>query len=142
MSLSMVLLPVFALVALTFLLFLGMAGNRIKAMSAGQAKEADIVGGTVKWPARAAQFSDCFRNQFEIPVLFYALIAIGLPLRRIDLVLVLLSWVFVVARYAHAGVFVTNNRLPPRAMAYFASVLVLMAMWIYFAFKTLLAVVP
>ncbi|MDB5549622.1 MAG: hypothetical protein JWP21_3069, partial [Tardiphaga sp.] len=86
-------------------------------------------------------FGDCFRNQFEIPVLFYALIAIGLPLRRIDLVLVLLSWVFVVARLAHAGIFVTSNDLRPRATAWFASALVLMAMWIYFALKMLLATV-
>ncbi|MDB5629108.1 MAG: hypothetical protein JWQ51_1448 [Tardiphaga sp.] len=141
MSVQMVLLPVFVLVALTFALFFGMAGNRMRAMKTGQAKPNDIVAGTVKWPARAAQFGDCFRNQFEIPVLFYALIAIGLPLRRIDLVLVLLSWVFVVARLAHAGIFVTSNDLRPRAMAWFASALVLMAMWIYFALKMLLATV-
>ncbi|MDB5627053.1 MAG: hypothetical protein JWR73_2855 [Tardiphaga sp.] len=141
MSVQMVLLPVFVLVALTFALFFGMAGNRMRAMKSGQAKPNDIVAGTVKWPARAAQFGDCFRNQFEIPVLFYALIAIGLPLRRIDLVLVLLSWVFVVARLAHAGIFVTSNDLRPRAMAWFASALVLMAMWIYFALKMLLATV-
>ncbi|MDB5547950.1 MAG: hypothetical protein JWP21_1397 [Tardiphaga sp.] len=141
MSVQMVLLPVFVLVALTFALFFGMAGNRMRAMKTGQARPNDIVAGTVKWPARAAQFGDCFRNQFEIPVLFYALIAIGLPLRRIDLVLVLLSWVFVVARLAHAGIFVTSNDLRPRAMAWFASALVLMAMWIYFALKMLLATV-
>ncbi|MDB5574314.1 MAG: hypothetical protein JWR79_1471 [Tardiphaga sp.] len=141
MSVQMVLLPVFVLVALTFALFFGMAGNRMRAMKTGQARPNDIVAGTVKWPARAAQFGDCFRNQFEIPVLFYALIAIGLPLRRIDLVLVLLSWVFVVARLAHAGIFVTSNDLRPRATAWFASALVLMAMWIYFALKMLLATV-
>ena len=141
MSVQMVLLPVFVLVALTFALFFGMAGNRMRAMSSGQAKSHDIIAGTVKWPSRAAQFGDCFRNQFEVPVLFYVLIAIGLPLRRIDLVLVLLSWVFVVTRYAHAGIFVTSNGLQPRAMAFFAGTLVLMAMWIYFAFKMLLATV-
>ena len=141
MSVQMVLLPVFVLVALTFALFFGMAGNRMRAMKTGQAKPNDIISGTVKWPTRAAQFGECFRNQFEIPVLFYALIAIGLPLRRIDLVLVLLSWVFVVTRYAHAGIFVTSNALQPRAMAFFSGTLVLMAMWIYFALKMLLATV-
>ena len=141
MSVQMVLLPVFVLVALTFAVFFGMAGNRMKAMSSGQAKPNDILAGTVKWPSRAAQFGDCFRNQFEVPVLFYVLIAIGLPLRRIDLVLVLLSWVFVITRYAHAGIFVTSNGLQPRAMAFFSGTLVLLAMWIYFAIKMLLATV-
>ena len=141
MTVQMVLLPVFVQVALTFAMFFGMASNRMRAMTSGQAKPNDILAGTVKWPSRATQFGDCFRNQFEIPVLFYALIAIGLPLRRIDLVLVMLSWVFVIARLAHAGIFVTSNGLQQRAMAWFASVLVLMAMWIYFAFKMLLATV-
>ncbi len=141
MSVQMVLLPVFVLVALTFALFFGMAGNRMRAMKTGQAKPNDIISGTVKWPTRAAQFGECFRNQFEIPVLFYALIAIGLPLRRIDLVLVTLSWIFVITRYAHAGIFVTSNALQPRAMAFFSGTLVLMAMWIYFALKMLLATV-
>lgn len=141
MSVQLVLLPVFVLVALTFALFFGMASNRMRAMKTGEAKPRDIISGSVKWPTRAAQFGECFRNQFEIPVLFYALIAIGLPLRRIDLVLVMLSWVFVITRFAHAGIFVTSNALQPRAMAWFSGVLVLFAMWIYFAFKMLLATV-
>ncbi|MDB5624955.1 MAG: hypothetical protein JWR73_757, partial [Tardiphaga sp.] len=50
MSVQMVLLPVFVLVALTFALFFGMAGNRMRAMKTGQARPNDIVAGTVKWP--------------------------------------------------------------------------------------------
>ena len=42
-------------------------------------------------------------------MLFYVLIALALPLRKADLVIVLLSWVFVVTRFAHAGIFVTSN---------------------------------
>ena len=42
-------------------------------------------------------------------MLFYVLIALALPLRHADLVIVLLSWVFVVTRFAHAGIFVTSN---------------------------------
>lgn len=136
MSVQMVLLPVFVQVALVFALLFGMAATRTKALTSGQMK---APGAT--WPAPAANFGNCFSNQFEVPVLFYALIAIGLPLRRIDLVLVLLSWVFVVTRYAHAGIFVTSNNLRTRPLAWFAGVLVLFAMWLYFAFKMLLATV-
>jgi hypothetical protein len=68
------------------------------------------------------------------------LIAIALPLRHADLVIVLLSWVFVVTRYAHAGVFTTSNNLRQRFGAYIAGVLVLLAMWIYFALKILLLI--
>ena len=75
-----------------------------------------------------------------MPVLFYALIALALPLRHADLVIVLLSWVFVITRFAHAGIFVTSNNIQQRGMAWFAGVLVLFAMWLYFALKILLLI--
>ena len=61
------------------------------------------------------------------------------PLRRADLVIVMLSWVFVVTRFAHAGIFVTSNDVRTRSLAWFAGVLVVIAMWVYFALKILLA---
>jgi hypothetical protein len=135
----MVLLPVFVLVGLTFALLLGMATMRTRAITGGETKMKDVALGEPNWPTRAAQIGNCFSNQFEIPVLFYILIAIALPLRRADLVIVLLSWVFVVTRFVHAGIFVTSNDLRQRGPAWFAGVLVLFAMWLYFALKLLLA---
>jgi hypothetical protein len=51
-----------------------------------------------------------------------------------------MSWVFVVTRFVHAGIFVTHNDLNRRSLAWFAGVLVLFAMWIYFALKLLLLI--
>ena len=124
MSVRWVLLPVFLSVGLTFALLLGMVATRTRAKKAG------AVGND--------QFGDCFSNQFELPLLFYLLIALALPLRHVDYVLVLLSWVFVVTRFAHAGIFVTSNNLQQRGGAWFAGVLVLFAMWLYFALSILL----
>jgi hypothetical protein len=140
MSVQAVLLPVFVLVGLTFGLLLWMAGARRDALVGGEAKVRDIVLGQPNWPTRATQIGNCFRNQFEMPLLFYILIALALPLRHADLVIVLLSWVFVVTRVAHAGIFVTSNDLNQRSLAWFAGVLVLFAMWLYFALKILLLI--
>jgi hypothetical protein len=126
MSVRWVLLPVFLSVGLTFALLLGMVTTRTRAKKAGG------VGND--------QFGDCFSNQFELPLLFYVLIALALPLRHVDFVMVLLSWVFVVARFAHAGIFVTSNNLSQRGGAWFAGVLVLFAMWLYFALSILLLI--
>jgi hypothetical protein len=136
----MVLLPVFVLVGLTFALLLWMAGARRQALVDGEAKVRDVVLGQPNWPTRATQIGNSFSNQFELPVLFYILIALALPLRHADLVIVLLSWVFVVTRFAHAGIFVTSNDLKQRSLAWFAGVLVLFAMWIYFALRILLLI--
>jgi hypothetical protein len=140
MSVPMVLLPVFVLIGLTFALLLGMARARRGALVAGQTKVRDIVMGQPNWPTRATQIGNCFKNQFELPVLFYILIAIALPLRHADLIIVLLSWVFVVTRFIHAGIFVTSNDLNHRSLAWFAGVLVLLAMWLYFALRILLLI--
>jgi hypothetical protein len=136
----MVLLPVFVLVGLTFVLLLWMAGARRQALVGGETKIRDIALGQSNWPDRATQIGNCFANQFELPLLFYILIALALPLRRTDLFMVLMSWVFVVTRFAHAGIFVTSNDLNRRSLAWFAGALVLFAMWIYFALKILLLI--
>ena len=140
MSVPMVLLPVFVLIGLTFALLLWMAGARRGALVGGQTKIRDIVLGQPNWPIRATQIGNCFKNQFELPVLFYILIAIALPLRHTDLIIVMLSWVFVITRFVHAGIFVSSNDLGQRSMAWLSSALVLLAMWVYFALKILLLI--
>jgi hypothetical protein len=140
MSVQMVLLPVFVLVGLTFVLLLWMAGARRGALVGGETKIRDIALGQPNWPAGATQIGNCYANQFELPLLFYVLIALALPLRHADLIIVLLSWVFVVLRFVHAGIFVTSNDLGQRSSVWLAGVLVLLAMWIYFALKILLLI--
>ena len=117
MSIQSVLLPVFVLVGLTFALLLGMATARRSALVSRETKIRDIALGQQNWPVRATQIGNCYRNQFELPILFYVLIAIALPIRHADLIIVILSWVFVVTRLVHAGVFVTSNDLGRRSLA-------------------------
>jgi hypothetical protein len=138
MSVQTVLLPVFVLIGLAFALLLGMAAARTRSLRSGETRFEDIALREPNWSARATQIANCFSNQFEVPVLFYVLIALALPLRHADLVIVVLSWVFVLTRFVHAGIFVTSNNVPQRGMAWFAGVVVLMAMWIYFALRILL----
>jgi len=120
MTVQMVLLPVFVQVGLTLFLLL----------STARAQRNPNV--------RETRNDNGFADEFGLPVLFYALIAIALPLRRTDLVLVMLSWVFVVTRFAHAGILATSGEGRNRSLAWLAGALVLLAMWVYFALKILL----
>ena len=140
MSVQMVLLPVFVQIGLTFALLLSMVSVRTRALKGREVSLRDIALGQPNWPTRATQIGNCFKNQFELPLLFYALIALAFPIRHADLVIVMLSWVFVVTRFAHAGIFVTSNDVRTRSLAWFAGVLVLFAMWLYFALKILLLI--
>jgi hypothetical protein len=114
MMVQTVLLPVFVLVAITLGMFFW-TGRGGRATTRGDAGEL---------PNTAPQ----------LDMLFYALIAIGLPLRKIDLALLCLSWVFVIARFVGAG-FLAGSR---SGQAWLASTLVLLAMWFYFALRMLL----
>ncbi len=140
MSVQMVLLPVFVQIGLTFALLLSMVSVRTRALKGREVSLKDIALGQPNWPTRTTQIGNCFKNQFELPLLFYALIALAFPIRHADLVIVMLSWVFVVTRFAHAGIFVSSNNVQRRSLAWFAGVLVLFAMWVYFALKILLPV--
>lgn len=137
MSVAEVLLPVFAHVLLVFILLFWMGKERRGALVSREVQMKDIALDEPNWPKQATQLANCLKNQFEFPVLFYSLVALALPLRQADLLFVLLSWVFVVTRYAHAGIFVTSNNVKQRSLAFFAGVLVLLIMWIVFAFKIL-----
>ena len=140
MSVQMVLLPLMVQIGLTFALLIAMAGLRRQTLVSGETKIRDIALGEPNWPTRATQVGNCYRNQFELPVLFYALIALALPLRHADLFIVLMSWIFVITRLIHAGVFVTSNDLGRRSVAWLAGALVLLVMWLYFAIRILLLI--
>ena len=140
MSIPSVLLPVFVQIGLTFALLIAMFFARRSALVSRETKIRDIALGQPNWPVRATQIGNCYRNQFELPVLFYVLIALALPIRHADLVIVMLSWVFVVTRFVHAGIFVSSNDLGRRSIAWLAGVLVLLAMWVYLALKILLLI--
>src|SRR5579864_9529957 len=133
MTIQMVLLPVFVLVGLTFALLLGMVGARRSALVGKETQIRDIALGEPNWPKRATQIGNCYRNQFELPMLFYVLIALALPLRHADFFIVLASWVFVIARFIHAGIFVSSNDFGQRSTAWLVGAVVLLMMWIYFA---------
>ena len=75
MSVQTVLLPVFVLAELTFVLLL-------------------TAGGARSGHGRQTKIKNIALGQFELPLLFYILIALALPLRHADLVIVILSWVF------------------------------------------------
>ena len=117
MSAQVVLLPVFVLAILTLVLLLWSARR-----------------GTGAEPVSAPAGSS-----IELQLLFYVLIAIALPLRHADLVIVLLSWVFVVSWVASIGI-LSSADAKQRSLARTAAALVLLAMWVYFALRILLLI--
>lgn len=142
MSIQMVLLPVFVQVALAFTLLFVLGARRGAAFREGGVGDEAVIDDRA-WPVRVRQCANAFRNQFEVPVLFYALVAFALITRKADFLFVILSWVFVLSRIVHAFVHVTSNDVRLRFPAYAVGVVVLLVMWVLFALAILFApVIP
>ena len=65
------------------------------------------------------------------------LVILALYTRKADLLLVIMSWIFVLARIAQAAIHVTSNVVPRRGLAFGVSMLVLLIMWIIFILRIL-----
>lgn len=138
MSIQSVLLPVFLQVALTIALGILTGSRRFAAVRAGHVQVADISMGERAWPALPQQAANAFQNQFELPVLFYALVAFALATAKADTLFVVLSWAFVLTRLGHAYVYATTNDLMTRFRLFMVGAAVLLVMWAIFAARILL----
>src|SRR6476646_3388482 len=139
MSLPAVLLPLFVQVALTFVLLLWMGNTRAGVLKRKEVKVSDVALGQQNWPARVTQIGNNYHSQLQIPVLFYVLVILAWITRKADLLFVVMSWIFVISRIAHAWVHTTTNYVPNRFYAFAAGVFVLILMWVIFAVRILLA---
>lgn len=142
MTIQAILLPVFVQVLLVAILAGIMAGRRYACLQAREVRREDVTLGQKSWPPRAQAAANAFSNQFELPVLFFALVPLAIITRKADLLFVVLSWVFVASRCLHAGVYVTSNTLPYRFGSFLVGALVLLVMWIVFAIRILAAPLP
>ena len=137
MTVPMILLPVFVLVALILVLALWMGYERNRVLYSKEVRIKDIALTKESWPERAKQIGNSYHNQYELPVLFFVLVAFAMITRKADLIFVVLSWVFVISRYVHAFIHTTTNRVPRRFFAYLVGLIVLVIMWVYFALQIL-----
>ena len=131
MSIGTLLAPLFVQVALTLGLLVWGGVLRIRAVTGRTVHYRDIALGEPNWPPRATQIMNAFRNQLELPLLFYvaiavALIAAGPP----SPLLVVLSWLFVATRGLHALVHTTTNNVPRRFYTYTAGLALLAVIWL------------
>jgi hypothetical protein len=74
-----------------------------------------------------------FRNLFEMPVLYFAIVPLLMITHQANHVQVILAWAYVVLRAVHSFIHIVVRKVQLRAPVYWLSSAVLMAMWIGFA---------
>jgi hypothetical protein len=126
---SAILSPVYAMIFLTFVVWVYMYVRRI-----GFIRSRKLTPAEMAIPGRLAELSppavsnpsDNLENLFEIPVLFYALALTLFAAQQVDGLYVAAAWVFVGFRALHSAVHCTINVVMVRFYLYLISTL---AVW-------------
>jgi len=126
--------PMLALVLLTFGVLIVLFRSRVRMVREGLAPVSyfRVFQGSPE-PEFAAKPARHFTNLFEAPTLFYVGCLAAMVAGVTGVVVVALAWGYVAMRYAHAFIHLGGNRVRHRMRAYFASWLLLIAMWVYVA---------
>jgi len=82
------------------------------------------------WQGWMKQAGDSYSNQYELPVLFFALCLILFLTNSVTSLAVTLAWVFAVSRIVHALIHLTFNHIMTRFSVFFIGVLSLTGLFI------------
>lgn len=119
-------------------LLVSIVGLRLLAVRAGEMRAKRIhpqaASTSLQLAARLerVQAADNFKNLFEVPVLFYTLVAVALALGQVPGWLVVGSWCFVLLRYVHSAIHCSYNRVLHRFLAFGLGLVLLAGLWAAF----------
>jgi hypothetical protein len=131
--------PAVAMVALTFLVWCYMYFKRLRFIRIHSIDPQSVATRALgaQSLAEVSAPSDNLMNLFEMPVLFYFLVALLLITGQATDGFVTAAWIYVALRALHSFIHCTYNRVLQRFVVYAASTILLWGMWAVFALKVL-----
>jgi len=126
-----ILFPIVAMVALVVFVVVRLARSRIRAVRKRDisVRFYELFQGSEE-PDEPRAFSRHLTNLFELPILFYVACIVAYASVQVDLLLVLLAWLFVVSRYVHSYIHLTSNIVIYRFRVYGIGLALLVLMWL------------
>jgi hypothetical protein len=88
----------------------------------------DIAVTSEAWPQKARQAQNNFANQFETPVLFYALVMFAIQTGATGWIMQGLAWAYVASRIVHTLIHTGRNNVKQRALVFTVGLVALLAM--------------
>lgn len=131
MNTAALIIPTAVLVSLTYIVSLCLVFYRFYLVRTGAVHPGYFKlnkGG--KPPKRHEALEHNYSNLFEVPVLFYTIVAIAIATQHINETLVTLAWVFVGLRIAHTLVHIAYNNILHRLAIFFAAYVAVGVMWV------------
>ena len=137
MSQSAIFFPalVQALLSIGLLFLLGPARARSMRAAKQSVADRDVALGQNPWSDEATRIANNYKNQYEVPVLFYAIVAFAILFKQADGLMTSLAWVFALSRLVHTAIQVGPNVVMWRAAAFLVGVAALLAMWLLLGFR-------
>jgi hypothetical protein len=128
--------PVFAMIGLTFAVWLRLYAVRIPEMRRRRIHPQSVATSTLKAGVyEDTRASDNFINLFEVPVLFYVAAFTAIVLGAVTPLALGLAWAYAGLRILHSLVQCSYNKVMHRFAVYSLSCLVLLALWISLALR-------
>jgi hypothetical protein len=131
------LFPVLAQILWTLLVILALGSARVGALRARRITLKEIAVSSDAWPDDIKKLGNNVSNQFETPVLFYALAIMATLVGATNWIMVALAWLYVASRIGHTLVHAGANDVRLRFQIYIAGLAVLLGMWIGVLIKLL-----
>lgn len=124
---SSLLWPMLAHIGLTFGLYVWLTVARAGAVRRGEVEHGCFVLGREE-PRAVARITRNLANQFELPVLFYAIVVLLVALGRVTAIDVAAAWVFVAGRIVHTLVQTLTDDVPLRGRVFMINFLAIVVL--------------
>jgi len=128
MPARMILLPLIVQVLLTVVVYLRLNFAKRAAVRRGEVDEARRALDEDAWPDSVRKINNNIRNQFEVPVLFYALVLTLVALNAAGTAAIVCAWLFVLSRIVHAYVHTGSNYVPLRRKVFMVGCAMIVAL--------------
>lgn len=126
-SVSSILWPMLAHIAWVCMLYAWLTYARTRAVRSGEIDHSVFVLGRDE-PLHVARITRNLANQFELPVIFYAVVVLLVATGNVTTIDIVAAWVFVAGRVIHTLVQTLTDNVPLRGQVFlinFAGVVVL-----------------
>jgi hypothetical protein len=121
--------PTLALIFWIFVVGAIMAWRRKNAFSSGAVRPDEVAVSTERYPVPARLAAANFTNQFESPVIYFAVVMLAMEVGATGYAMAVLAWLYVATRVVHTLIHVGPNKLPMRSAAYGLGFIALVCMW-------------
>ena len=120
--------PMMAQILLTILIFFVLASRKAQAIKAGDEDRQRAALDNKAWNESVVKASNNIDNQFQTPVLFYALCFLLYHLEAVNAFSLSLAWAYAVSRYVHAYIHLGSNYVPNRLRVFLFGFVMLILM--------------